>query len=990
MIELYIDGKLVDLEDSVGILLQKEFETDDSNIVEDVEFSYQIELPITDRNKVIFGFAETFDVQGKFNRTFDARLVADGLSLLEGKLKLSEISFESYKGNLYSPKKSSVSDVLGDRMLSGITPHYVMMSSLEDFRKVNNYVANLDDSDIPQMQYRDRHVCFPYVLYGVPFNVSEVAQENEYDLYTQDLEFGSHRIWSDNVFPAFNVLSVLQDVFATEGYRVIGNIFDDVKFKDLYQTMQYSYSDYKKMRQVPYYLEFNCNYSNYRNGNIPYSLQVATLWSDDVVFESNNDRETDGTYKAGVDCPLVAESDNSTITIVKNDQHIMVKGSSSEGYSITVPQSGWYRFYVNGQMSYPYTSTEKYFEVANRELVGSTIDAADNTDFTEQPFEFQVKKGYPADSPKLYSFNSLIPCIPTSYAANKTIISTSPYNSNVHTYIRCQDVERQNYYGKNEKTTLIKDYSDFPTSDFICGARLGGALFTNKWANADCGELQRPQRFALKGAALALPDVTKTPILVDYDEDGDGEYYFQIDGQDYAEKTAQILVRDDSYSNFEGYNVFNPTASTWDTTSNVGAVEYAGQDYSFAHSNRTNGNWTINTCVWLEEGDNISIELIMPLHTRRYWHHGGAFRCAAWKHPMEWVNVTNVNFNFKMGIVSTEKDWRPSTSEPMPNFLDIQSVKPTNVNQFLPAIKCNDYLNGFLKAFNLRLTMPYNNVFSIDSVQSIDTQTNVINLDELVNPSQAIFKALDTPSRKELCWKNDNNERGYKIGNDSPYKLSDFPWDESGYSGNFIIENDANTSGSIDKKESQWSYSWYTDIRFRNGLGLTPFTMKCLTICDASNWDNETTWYNADKSINTSKTMRLFYLGKSSVTKMYNYIDFNYDKDGNSNYKTSRLLLPSNSIEKSTLDGNTNRLYLDYDDNAVAAPNKTLTDAFFYIKKPYQFEVEAELTLPNYTYAKMTSGTMCKLNDGLFKVVKIEGHDVEGKDPSTLTLRTLQ
>ncbi len=990
MIELYIDGKLVDLENDIDISLQKEFDTDEGNAVSDAEFSYTVRLPITDVNKVIFGFVDTFDVSGKFSRVFDARLVADGTKILEGKFRLSEVSYEGYKGNLYSPKKRAVSDVLGDRMLSAITPHYQMIGNLDEVRKINNYVANLDSSDIPQLQYRDRHICFPYVLWRVPYNVDLTAQTLNYDMYTQDLKYGHHTMWADNVMPSFNVLSVLKDVFATEGYRVIGNIFDDVKFNDLYQTMQYTYADYKQKQEIPYYLKFICSYSNYRRNHIPSTLQMASVWSDDSEFGICNGRTTDGTYKMGVDCPLVSDSQNSSVTIEDNEYHMLTKGASTNGYVITVPKSGWYRIRCEGGMVYPDTSN-KIYKQNDTESVGGCIDEADNTTLREQPFEFQIKKGYPMESPKLYSFNSTTPCMPTSYSKSKSVLFVSDEDDETHeTWIRCMDNIRNNLYGKNGKTTIVYDYSDSPTSDFICGARLGGAWFTDKWHCAYYGDPQRWNRYAKKGAMLGLMDVTKPLSVQTFDGDDSTDYYFKASDEnaqyDYAEKTAQVLVRSDSYSNFEGYNILNWQSRTWDTSSNVSAITWAGAASSSASTTgTTSGSWLINTVVWLEDGDNVSMEVLMPCHT------SGHRTCchSRWRNQEWYINRVNVDFTFEMAIVNSDKEWSPSADSPIGGYSDLKQVKPTNVNALLPSIKCQDYLNGFLKTFNLKLTMPYEGVFSIDSNQDLNSVTNTISIDDFADAHQAVFKVIETPSRKELAWKVDQNESGYKVGNNSPYKRTNDAWDASGYSGNFVIENEANTQGSIDKTESQWSYAWYRDIRFRNGLGMTPPSGKCMVICDQSVWNDNTNWFNYDKNINTSKTMRLFYLGKNPLTSMYNYIDFNYDKVGTSTYKSTRLLLPSNYTYKQTLSG-TSRFYLDYNDKAVEEPSKTLTDAFFSIKQPYQYDIETEITMSNDMYAKINGGTMAKWNGGLYKVVKVEGHDIEGKNPSTLTLRTLQ
>lgn len=1014
MVELYIDGKLADIGKDVGIVLQKEFSTDKGSVSE-AEFSYTVDLPITDTNKGIFRFADSFDVSMKFSRTYDARLVSDGSFILQGKFKLSEITYSEYKGNLYSPKRKSVSDVLGDRTLNEIEPHYKMIGTMDDFTKLNNYVADLDANNIPTSEYRDRHVCFPYLLYSAPYNARNRAIENVLDMYTQDLAFGNHSMTSENLLPSYNVLSLLKDMFETEGYNVIGNVFEDNRMKDMYQTFQGNYSDWKNLKMTPYYLDFSCSYSNYKSRVISKTLQTAVIWTEDGINNiARADASFDGDYSCGVDAPLVAGSWNSDFTIRSNDQNIMARGESTDGYVIRVPHSGWYRIKCNGSMEYPQSSSANTVQ-DDTERVGGTTSRADCTDLANQPFEFQVKTGSPLVDPKLYSFVSFIPSIPTNYSCGESVVLSlggkEEYQRRLNNndidvndvlidpqaWVALQTNEAQRKYPKNGKTMLIKDYSGFDTKDLICGARLGGAWFSGQWGPARRGLLQRPQRFARKGAGLALPRADRN-LTIRGMEDAPEKKYFQTCAEDdnstyeYAEDTALVMIAEKvndkkAYSNFDGYNIYS-TNGSWDTSDN-GKLSYEGADDSQAWGGYKNsGSWDINTCVWLEEGDTIDFEVVMPLHTSAEYTHSTAFRHSRWDNRVDWINITNVRFDFKMALVSSDEEWYPSQELPIKPFSEVTSSTPTNVNMFLPNVKCNDYLNSFLKTFNLELTMPSERTFSIDYRMFDDKATNIIDLDEYANPSEAVFRAVETPTSRQLAFKVNKEECGYKIGNLSPYSSTSEPWDVSGYSGDYTIVNDANTEGTLDKTESQWSYSWYRDIRFINGIGLTPSTAKVNTLATANEWGMSVNWASINSSnLNTNKQFRLFFLAKDDDTEMYKYIEFPYAKDGD-NYKNARLLLTSNYMTKKTLNG-VSKYYLDYNENGVNPPNKTITDSYFSFTSPWSYEIETEAMLPNDVYARINGGTMLKFNDGIYKIIKVEGHDIEGLDTSTIIMRTL-
>lgn len=1005
MIELYIDGKLADLNENVGIRLQKEYSSDGKSVT-DAEFSYSLELPITDNNKVIFRFADTFDVSGKFNRTYDAKLYSDSSMILDGKFKLSEISLsEGYKGNLYSPKRKNISDILGDRTLNEIQEHYKMLGTMDDLTKTNNYVANLDAQNLPPSEYQDRHVCFPYLLYGVPYNAKKEAAEASLDMFTQDLEYGKHTISVDNSYPAFNVLSVLQDVFATEGYKLIGNIFSDLRFKDLYQTFQYDYNKWRTDKMTPYFLDFNCNYGNYKNYVISKTMRQDAMWEEEAVDDIGTDNSHfNGYYNAGIDAPLIAGKWNTEINVNSNDQNMLTKGESTDSYVIRVPQSGWYRIKCTGSMDYPQSSSANTVQ-DNSERVGGTTDEADCTDLSQQPFEFHIVKGRAMEDPKLYSFCSFTCGMPTEYKKDVSVkYHTSDIPRNILDaldiypdpicIIELQTEETQRKYPKNGKTMLINDYSGYDTKALIGGARLGGAWFGGEFGPAYYGDLQREYRFALRGAGLALPRADRNLTIIGLENDPQHKYFYLATSGDnksyeYAENTALVMAPKrfndkQVYANFEGYNTYQ-TNGSWDTSATDAVTWYGADNSSAMGGYKNSGSWTINTCVWLEEGDQVDFEVVMPVHT------SGHRKCchSRWVNRVDWINITNVRFNYQMALVNIDEEWVPTQESPIKGFSDVTGGTPTNVNQFLPTTKCNDYLNGFLRTFNLTLTMPYDGVFSIDSHVEETLETNILDLDKYAHPYDASFHAVDAPSRRQLGWKINKDEVGYKIGNTSPYSvLSNVPWDVSGYDGSITIENEANTDGSVEKTESPWSYSWYRTIKFINGKGLTPMFARVNTLASANDWKENVNWNTVDAKNISNRPMRLFYLDNDAETGMYRYIEFPYAKEGTSNFKNARLLLTSNYMEKRTIEG-TSRYYLDYNDNAVQEPNKTITDSFFSIQMPYQYEVEVDAYLPNDVYAQINGGTLVKFNGGLFKIVKVEGHDIEGESPCTITMRTL-
>ena len=82
--------------------------------------------------------------------------------------------------------------------------------------------------------------------------------------------------------------------------------------------------------------------------------------------------------------------------------------------------------------------------------------------------------------------------------------------------------------------------------------------------------------------------------------------------------------------------------------------------------------------------------------------------------------------------------------------------------------------------------------------------------------------------------------------------------------------------------------------------------------------------------------------------------------------------------------------YLDYSDVLNQSKNtRTITDIFFNLKVLTGYQVDVPVTLPNDLYSQIKAGTLFKLNDGLYKVAKIEGHDVSEYDNATLSMLTI-
>ena len=973
MTQLYINGKLCDIDDEMDIQLEKSFDNDEEHVIEETEYSFEVDLPVTKNNREAFGFVDVFDVANKFNQVFDAVLNVDETNILVGKFLLTEIDSEYFSGNLYVPAKKSLKDVLGDKKMKDIMPHEFYISTWNDIKEINEGIIFNTSTD--------RHIAFPYILYRLPYNNTG----STLPITTQDLSASGSSFDTENVFPAYNVCSVLRDIFKGEGYNLQGNIFGMEKFTELYQSFNYAYTDYHQGKNTPYYCSFSLDYKTRKNDNISSTLQVVDLFNETP------------TMRMGTDAFLLSE--NSVISNEIDDYNMLVKGNGSESRSLIIPKAGWYRIRSTGRMEFPVR--QGYWKQKERTGVCGCYNDADKVDLSQNVFEFQIKKtSSPMSMASLYSFNCATPITPTNLSKD----SVKKLDFNV---LGLEDVvgvkmsfdENRNKYPKNGLTALVKDYSGFDTSEFIAGARFGAQYSYNKFSDN-----RVPDRRSDEMAFTCLPNPSKT-TMVRYTDDGGVEHMYlplySTKGLfnnnpnyrlDYGSQTAQILVRDDSYSNFDGYNKFTPnteaSGGTWDTNTNYGRRYYNGQDFSYASSlTDFDGQWDISTCVWLDEGDMISFEMLTPYND--YRDSCGTFETCSWKHrDRDGVTITNVNFNFQIGFVSGDEKYVPTDNNPLPQFNEIRRPTMTNVNQWLGDQKVNDYINNFLTTFNLKLSRINNYTYSIDTMSNEnDTYGNIINIDEWANVKDASFLRLDTKNIN-LGWTISTDEEGYVHGNDQ--RVVKTKREESGYTGGILIENEGNTSGDEESIKSNWSYTWMKDITFVNGdVAFSGGTREVPVIGGSDLWENNYITI-VDKDFATDSTQRLFYLSKDPNTKFYDYFNVQrYVNDTTLPEVKAPIIFAKNYIVYKNNLNVINTFRLDYNNELSTDTDRTITDIFFNIKKGSQYEVDIPVTLPNDIYGKIRANTLVKFNDGLFRVMGIEGHNVNGNGQATLKLITL-
>lgn len=314
-IELYIKKRLCDIDspESLGIRLKRQFINPAELSVKDAQMSYEISLPATPNNNEIFSHVNVEEVKGKFRIYEDARLYVDGILILDGKFRLSEITPDSYNGNLGVPAPLTVKDIFGETMMNQAGKWEIEFRGLSD---LTTYNTGKHDKSL----YGEISPCiFPLVLYGL------LPKYSSNKIYSpKDVFDNSVRLALDNLPPSVNCVHMMKQIFSNAGYTLSGNALEDERIKNLFVS-------YKNTNE--YELPWPVN-----------KMEISGSWASIRGNEAFPIKETkiaqilDGKKRVVVN---YFNADNHSVTLLSDDgKNITQEGNKR---TLTIPATGLYK-----------------------------------------------------------------------------------------------------------------------------------------------------------------------------------------------------------------------------------------------------------------------------------------------------------------------------------------------------------------------------------------------------------------------------------------------------------------------------------------------------------------------------------------------------------------------------------------------------------------------------------------------------------------------
>lgn len=251
-IEVIVSGKRIDLSAGFDLTLNTTVQDPTSVSSKSSEYSYSFKVPITPNNSRVFGYANIPSVNGKFTRTFNCEVSADGLVIFGGTLRLSGVSDGMFQCNLLVLKNNTLADIFGDYKLSDID----WSIDFNGISSINQYNADTSTK-----------FWFPLICYGA-FAKKPIQSYETYNDYSSIYSIDyTNKFYNSTFYPSLNMMEVVRKCFDKIGYQVEGTALYDDYLNNIYMSTNLT------NEQVPIY-----NLGNKRFGKVSLSTHFKNWY----------------------------------------------------------------------------------------------------------------------------------------------------------------------------------------------------------------------------------------------------------------------------------------------------------------------------------------------------------------------------------------------------------------------------------------------------------------------------------------------------------------------------------------------------------------------------------------------------------------------------------------------------------------------------------------------------------------------------------------
>lgn len=310
-IELYIAKKLCDLEKSdLSIRLKRQLIKPSELNIKDAQKSYTISLPSTPVNDAIFRYSNVEESERKFTLYPDAELYVNGILIMEGKFRLTEITRDGYKGNLGVPAPLTAKDVFKEMKMNEIGEWKLSEDENMEWERQAT-ISKLNEMENPS-------IMFPMVMHKL-FNRSQLP----YGSKRKDILDSEVWLRLEDMPPSINCMEAIRKTFSNAEYTLTGSAMSDERLNALYMSYK-NPNDYKTDWDVKSGVKIV--------GDWQLHDSMSGLQKNSAENTNNNDFVSD-----------IFEGENHSL----KDEHTMDKDGwmykTDNGFELIVPRDGVYK-----------------------------------------------------------------------------------------------------------------------------------------------------------------------------------------------------------------------------------------------------------------------------------------------------------------------------------------------------------------------------------------------------------------------------------------------------------------------------------------------------------------------------------------------------------------------------------------------------------------------------------------------------------------------
>lgn len=969
LIELYVNGEKVELEDQKSLNLRLNNVLLDPTKVSNTQadYSFSFDIPSTPRNDRIFDYANNLAKENKFHTRWNADVYADGMAIFKGSLTINSYKEKKYNCNLVNVKTYSLEDIFGDAVLSDIE-WYVPFSGAND---INYY--NME---------RSKEVSFPLVSYGVFQKTPEDSDEIG-NTYTSKFDIDKYnKWWIESFYPSMNMMETLRKAFEWKGYKVGGDAFDDENISEIFMSTNLG------SEQIPIY---NLGHPRFGRVNLTTTYTVNTQqipYEQELNFPYFRVFNPRGQFTGQLMNTNESEAWNYNAIRLYD---LLEKGSTviDDTYMydpnekcIVIPADGFYKIELEVNCTLNDANTNITFgqNVITNNGSGNDIEVKDvtmpRTLLESTPLEIHLVRNYDDNIELIKGKNN------KEYVnGNPTQATNFNNTSNINTWQTC--FPHQDAYNswlptkKNDLTTKAESYSRYgnfggssvnnPQTEEGGGSTIGGSRSGSGTTGGGFGGRRQipssqPTRdytssnmgYVYKdGDIMAFDQAVTDTFICGFSSFLGGTPAVMKNGYSWSKSSS--LENNAFYIN-NGYNkIINQNGSE-----TYSATTYNQNTYPDAPSvtfSCSNGSMVGKLCCMVKLLKNDILELF-AIH-RALNNSAGTI-----------VNYSTTN-QVKLKIEAAS----PNSYA----FLKTNGFGYNNPSEFDYDLRLSNFLSnettitsfiqGCTDAFNLQLRQDGNNIW-IDTKKNAERYNGyAVNIDDRTSSYEAESSIIDYPKSMAIKYKIDEDEWGFERSVTPQSMLNQPDWkDYADYGYSTIELNDDAYVTNTSEKTIPFSYTWYDTFNFyyTDSANTQTSTSIPLRMPVISHFEYMIDGYNYDEAMRQdgySLAQRFWY--RPTLTTASIWTD---------SKPTERvyIYLPSNT------NGVLNLSYKTTENSLLRYFNTSA-----YLASNY---VTVEVYLNPMEYNDLKNGAMVWFDRDLYLVAEIQGYDPTGYNKTTLKL----